>query len=367
MNIHRSLLTLVSLFCFWHANCQTQEEFDAFAQEVLDEAELLFRLARATELNAISNESERLAYKLSNDDIKSISWQSDSPNQILASIVYNPELEPVSQESNPREPNAGEKILISAYNKTQEIIDSGDLDFEGRITILKPIFIFQNQFENPDIEHSNTELIVYLIRDDADDQVVPMGGDFYLEFDGNGFLNDIYSIDEDYFHPEGSKIIEGEEVMGVIHGHSRTEDPIISATEICSILLHEDIITWEDLTVTRSYTDSTFTKTIYNIPSNTLTIEEQPNKEFNYNPTWAVLIRFGEQKYLEYFDSSDEISSEIFGRIDESWHKGIVVYEPEQARAQYPELTVGRLGLIEVLMKKSKVKLLPDEITTKIK
>ena len=360
MNIHRSLSTLVSLFCFWYANCQTQQEFDAFAQEVLNEAELFSNLVRATELTTISEGSERLAYKLPNDNFKTISWRTDSPNEVVITNVYNSNLELLNQESNSREPSSGEKILISAYNQTKEIIESGDLDYEGRETILKPIFVFQNQSMNPDIEHSNTELIVFLIRDDLDEEVVPMGGDYYIEFDGNGGLNDIYSIDQDYFHPPGRYLYEGEEVEGFLHGHSLEEDPIISSTEICSIMLHEDMITWNTLTVKRTYTDSTFTEAIYNIKERTLKIQETKEPIF---PNWAVLIRIGDKRYFEYHNKADD----IFNLIQKSWTKGVSVYERDEAFAKYPELEeVGRLGLIEFFIKDSKVKFLPNEITSKM-
>ena len=351
MNIHRSLLTLVSLFCFWHVNCQTQEEFDAFAQEVLDEAELFSNLVKAAELTTLSEGSEQLAYKLPNDNIKTISWRTDSPNEVVLSNVYNSNLEFVNQDTSPRELSPSEKILISAYNETKRIIESGDLDLQDRKTILKPIFVFQNQ-AHPDIEHSNTELIVYLVRDDIDEKVVPMGGDFYMEFDGNGGLNDFYSIDQDYFHPFGRHLYEGEEVTGLLHGHSRTEDPIISSTEICSIMLHEDIITWDDLTVKRTYTDSTYTEAIYNVKERTLTIKESIDPNYNI-PNFAVLIKDGERKYFEYFKSSEEVSEKIFDKIDESLTKGYIIYKPDEAFAKYPNLTVGRLGLIEIVLKKT--------------
>lgn len=76
--------------------------------------------------------------------------------------------------------------------KIQEIIESGDLNLDERNTVLKPAFTFDHKLQNPDIEHSGTQLFVYLIRDDEDDNAFLMGSDFYLEFDAIGGLKDIY-------------------------------------------------------------------------------------------------------------------------------------------------------------------------------
>lgn len=361
MNSSRLFLTFITFFCFWHANCQTQEEFDAFAQEVLDEAKLFYNLVKATELTNTSGGSERLSYKLSNGEIKTIGWLPEAPNVLALSNFYNSELELLNAVIDPKEPNPSEKILISAYTKTMEIIKSGDLDLQRRKTILKPIFIFQNQNQNPDIEHSNTELIVFLLRDDADDAVVPMGGDFYLEFDGIGGLNDIYTIDQDYFFPEGSKIVEGSEVTGVIHGHSRTEDPIISSTEICSVMLHAEIITWDTLTVMRTYTDSTYTEVIYTIKDQTLIVKERKEPLYNL-PKWSVIVECGNLSYQMFIDSYDEIDEKIFRRTEESWRKTMLVYKPHEALGNWPNIEVGRLGLIKIIFKNSKCDLFPEDL-----
>jgi hypothetical protein len=79
MQNSRIFLTFLSIFWFWQANCQTIEDYEAFANGVLEEAELLFGLTvltdksvqSATSINELRN-LDCLTYQLTNGNFKSI-------------------------------------------------------------------------------------------------------------------------------------------------------------------------------------------------------------------------------------------------------------------------------------------------------
>lgn len=374
MKLHCIHLILVVLFTPVISNGQTVEDYQAFASGAMEEAELLYGLTTLTDKSVQSSKSDNqlknldfLTYRLTNGNFKSIFWKKEPEYSIEGFYAYDPQHNLIVTEINSSPPSSEELLLIAAFNQTTELINSGDLDLKNHRTTLFPTFVFIGDLipESHEVD-PGTELVVFLMRKDRDPTVVPIGGGFYIEFDRNGKMRDVYTNDIYYSNTPKHYIHEGDTVKVALHRHT-IDDPLLNPSDICSVMLNKESITWEELVTITPYNETTYLASTYNVVNHTLTISEVAKGVYDpHGEIYNLMVICGEKSFNIRSDQHDfqRVHNTIKSLNLHIWAKKINKYDSAEAHARYPGISGNQL--IEVIIRPKRCEKLPMEIKNRL-
>jgi hypothetical protein len=213
---------------------------------------------------------------------------------------------------------------------------------------------------------SGTELIVFLMRKDSDPTIVPIGGSFYIEFDGNGKMKDVYTNDIFYSNTRKHYMHEGDTIGGVLHRHS-IDDPLLNPADICTIMLNKESITWEEFVTISPYNNTTYLASTYNLIDHTLTISEDPTTDYDPQGNIYYLtvicgdksfsIRSDEHGFQQFRDVLNSINLHV-------WTNKINRYDSGETQQKYPEMSAH--PMVEMIIREGRCERLPEEIKNRL-
>jgi hypothetical protein len=115
---------------------------------------------------------------------------------------------------------------------------------------------------------------VYVLTGAKQSGVVIFGNDYLLTFDNDNNVVTKKQLHKNIIPIEYGKTIEGQEVVGTFHNHSPETGELITATDICTLMLYAKFAKWK----THNVVSKEYLNT-WNCETNTLTIIPMSNKE----------------------------------------------------------------------------------------
>lgn len=182
-----------------------------------------------------------LSYTI-DEDTYSVYYDRTESKNILFSVVYPNILiykDLFQIDTLQRTPNEKEKRLIRARETAVKKI----------ATDTKQFFTF---YENSNYNFIpiiyNRKLMVYTLTGPTEGGVVLIGNDYKFEFDKSDKIKNVLKIHNSLL-AQPFELEDGSQIKQVLHSHVVKDFPIISETDLCTLMLYEPYVEWETYTV----------------------------------------------------------------------------------------------------------------------
>ncbi|MFL9844775.1 hypothetical protein [Flavobacterium rhizosphaerae] len=234
------IILLASLLCC-KSFCQVKEKEQA---EILAEARLMYNSERASWLGTdIFN--ERMPKKMENEAGGYFSYtaedkkhrcifydRSDTP-KMLASFIFDDSFTPEAVEVDTVKRN------FTAYEKDMYDIKKGAQQRVNTDTIFK---FYENTNYNfiPLITGKNKR--VYILTGTNETGVVILGNDYLITFGKNNTIKSVKPLHKNIIPVNYAG--EGQEEVVTVHSHLESTGDLITATDICTLLLYAPYARW---------------------------------------------------------------------------------------------------------------------------
>ncbi|MFY0608415.1 MAG: hypothetical protein JXR10_16975 [Cyclobacteriaceae bacterium] len=333
-------------------------DFDFLAMDVLTSAKRLSIQVQVSN-QALSrtltsaNQSNIICYQQYDKNYKFFTWTEFSNNlKIVDKLIFSEDMSLIRDSVESTSPDVEELLLIDIQKQVNKLLESGDFDIDS--TSLIQAYNIEEEF-----------IEVYLLRQELNPNVIPLGTNIYLQFDRIGDLKFVEILGEEYMPHPAKATIEGDD-FNALAIFLLEEDPIVSEGDLCAVLSNKDRINWGEFLTLRPYDEQNHTRSTFDIKEETLLIEIVPNDTVDVMrpiPFHNIMVVCGHKRFFCNSDSLDVV--ELLDNIEESWMLGYNVIYAEDVVKKYPSMRSHHMIVYGI--KRNKFKLLPPALKSRFK
>lgn len=243
------ILVFITVFFITCASFGQGRKIKRLRQETMSLAMELYKSELASwhstdvlgeKLSTTPNLGGYLSYSENNETIAIYYDQSNDKN-VLFEVRYPQilELKDVYEvDTVPRKPTALENRLLATRDKARDLVQKNEDAFFS---------FYENVGWNFVPLLIDNKVTVYSISGPQESGKVLIGNDYKFEFDKKDRLVSKSKIHNSLL--TFSYGVEGKEIAQVMHSHIIDDYPVFSATDICTLMLYEPYVKWEQHTV----------------------------------------------------------------------------------------------------------------------
>lgn len=271
LRILTSLLLFAAVLSASTVGAQSREKIDQTTAQILQEGLALYQSERASWVGTdllqasgadMSQMGGYVSYPIGTDSMRCVFFRKPAPNTALQ-VFYGYDFPrgtismATSRVFASRDATATEQRLFAIWQRTkQEMISHEKLGIP---------------YQRPDGTNLNVALLdkgsevrAYVLTGPKTARLLPFGNDYLLTFSAAGELQRAEKLHQSYLAmtpPDGQQKVEG-----TMHSHLEAH-PYITPSDICTVLLYQEVVPSEDL-----YVMSKDFVSLFNVPKQQLVI-----------------------------------------------------------------------------------------------
>ena len=226
---------------------QAQTAFDSVKISVMEEGKRLYfsELASWYATEILKSKHKAIAKKTgggfsyqNNDEIISVFYNRDEEPKIIFSVRFNQHFntEQAITDLQSRSFSQLEESYYQIHSKTIELVNT-----DQRFRLYKDADLHIIPIINGDLKK------VYVMAAPRFEGAIVFGNDYLLSFDKNSELRGWKAIHQSIIPVEYgvNNVYNSSEIAATAHEHGEGTDELISATDICNLLLYQKFTNWK--------------------------------------------------------------------------------------------------------------------------
>lgn len=253
------------------AEAQSREKIDQTAAEILQEGLALYQSERASWVGTdllqasgadMSQVGGYVSYPVGADSMRCVFFRKSTPNAALQVFYgYDFPRAAITMATGrvfaSRNATATEQRLFAIWQRARE-------EMVSHKKLGTPYQLPAGTNLNVALLDKGSEVLAYILTGPKTDRLLPFGNDYLLTFSAAGELHRAEKLHQSYLPmtpPDGEQ-----KIVGTMHSHLEAH-PYITPSDICTVLLYQEIVPSEDL-----YVMSKDFVSLFNVPKQQLVI-----------------------------------------------------------------------------------------------